>query len=590
MKKMTPLGFCLLPEKSRHTGRSVVYPHYMREILSHAGICYETIPFENLLKKISSLRILLTVGETDLSEKLKTALTNFINSGGAWISIGGACGMSDLLGVDVLPPSYQGWSRGVSSIGEGYLRKIDHAHPVLQHVNLPLHFFGGIAVKNTRGKLLADALDVHQRKTPRAALVESRKGKGRCLFIAPDVTGSIVRIQQGLAVTRDGVPAPDGTAPVNEMALKCDDSIVLDWIFDRRGIKGVKGYKAFLDPVADLWREIVLRSIFYLAQKQKSPLPLLWLYPRNKPALAHMSNDTDVNVPERAERLIQVLGKAGVHSTWCVILPGYEKKLARKIRESGHELGMHFDALEDNEISWSEPAFKRQYKGLTRLFRGQKPLSNKNHYTIWKGDTEFYEWCARAGIQLDQSKGPSKTGDVGFLFGTCHPYFPLDPRGSRIDVLELPFLTQDLVITAPCELADYLLESSLKCHGVAHFLFHPHHIMGEEVEKALLETVKKAKDQGMEWWTASEINAWERSRRNVSWKDFSISPKGFKVSLKTECALKDATILWLAPDSSGLKINGETAKSELVKRWGFPFFAMTSNLPKSGSNILECIL
>jgi hypothetical protein len=587
MNPLIPLGFCLLPEKPRHIGRSVIYPHYMHEILSHAGLFYETISLENLEEKLPSLQILITVGETEFSGNFKTALTSWVDGGGAWISIGGVCGMSDLLGVEVLPVSYQGWSLGVSSVGEGYLQKIHKTHPVLKHVTLPLHFFGGIAAKNTHGNLLAEILDVHQRKTRRAAVVESDKGKGHCLFIAPDVTGTVVRIQQGIAVTRDGIPAPDGTAPLNETVLKCNDGIVLDWIFDRRGIKGIDGYKAFLDPISDLWREIVLRSIFHLAQIQEIALPLLWLYPRNKPAMAHMSNDTDQNDPERARRLLHVLDNAGIHSTWCIILPGYEKSLIGNIRENGHELAMHFDALEDNKRSWSESEFQKQFQDLTRLFDGRKPLTNKNHYTRWEGDTEFYDWCERYGIKFDESKGPAKTGDVGFLFGTCHPYLPLDPRGRTIDVLELPFLTQDLVLTAPRELGDASLLSVLKCHGIAHFLFHPHHIIRKDIEDALIYIVEKAKSLDMEWWPAWKINAWERARRNASWSHYRKTEKSSGVTFRSAESLDQATMLWLLPSEAKGTLNGRTLKSDTVIRWGFPFQAMTFDAPAGVPCVFE---
>lgn len=590
MNPIIPLGFCMLPPQPRHIGRSVNYPHYMHEILSHAGLFYETILFENLKKKLSSLQILITVGETEFSENIKTKLGAWVKEGGAWISIGGVCGMSDLLGVEVLPVSYKGWSLGVSTLGEGYLRKIDDNHPVIKHIDIPLHFFDGIAARNLHGKALAGILDAHQRETPRCGVAENRVGKGACLFIAPDIPGTVVRIQQGISVTRDGVSAPDGTAPLCEQVLKCNDGIVLDWIFDRRGIEGIDGYKAFLDPISDLWREIVLRSIFYLAQIQKIALPLLWLYPRNLPALAHMSNDTDRNDENRAMHLLKVLDTAKISSTWCMILPGYGEDVLNAISDAGHELAMHYDALEDNKKSWCESEFQKQFMDLTRIFKGTKPLSNKNHYTRWEGDTEFFTWCEKYGIQLDQSKGPAKTGDVGFLFGSCHPYFPLDPKGNRIDVLELPFLTQDLVLTAPRELGDCLIKSALKSHGVAHFLFHPHHIIREDIEKVLLETVNKARKEGMEWWTARQINHWERIRRRISWDNYSRSQKEFKVQLNTEDEMKDATILWLAPESSGLKINGEESPPELVERWGFPFYTITSSLEAGRSHLLECVL
>src|SRR6185369_3421184 len=101
----------------------------------------------------------------------------------------------------------------------------------------PLHFFGGAAVEARGGNVIATAIDAHGRSTNLPAIVEQQVGNGRCIFIAPDVTGTIVHIQQGRGgVTRDGVPAPDGTSPVNDGVLKSDDGAVLDWIFDREPV------------------------------------------------------------------------------------------------------------------------------------------------------------------------------------------------------------------------------------------------------------------------------------------------------------------------------------------------------------------
>ncbi|MCW3098098.1 MAG: hypothetical protein JWL77_3716, partial [Chthonomonadaceae bacterium] len=94
------------------------------------------------------------------------------------------------------------------------------------------------------------------------------------------------------------------------------------------------------------------------------------------------------------------------------------------IQNAGHELAMHYDAMSDG-LPWCRDQFTRQFHALETLFRGQRPVSNKNHYLRWEGDTELFTWCEEHGIQLDQTKGASKTGEAGFNFGTCHPFFPV---------------------------------------------------------------------------------------------------------------------------------------------------------------------
>ncbi len=322
-----PLGVCVFAEAGPNAARTVSYPRYVHEILAHAGVFHEKIAPAEWEAKLAQLRVLVTVGETNLSDAVKKKLTDWVNAGGAWLSVGGLCGMDDLIGASRVAVTYKNWGGGIRSLGEGYLvAEGDGAkHPMLAHLNRPLHFFGGAAVEAKGATVLATAQDAHGRpRTPSApALLEREVDKGRVVLIAPDLTGSVVYIQQGRgAISRDGVPAPDGTSPINDSVLKSDDAAVLDWLLDREPVPGADGLSIFIQPIADLWREILLRGIFYLAEKTETSLPVLWLWPRALPAIGHLSHDTDSNDEKLGHKLLEVLHKGEVNSTWCVILPG----------------------------------------------------------------------------------------------------------------------------------------------------------------------------------------------------------------------------------------------------------------------------
>ena len=150
-----------------------------------------------------------------------------------------------------------------SNLGEGYL-KPSGAHPITGGAPIPLHFYNGvrIEIQSESAQTLATILDAHGRETNAPALVENEYGEGRCVLLAPDSIGAIVRIQQGTTITADGVPAPDGSGPTTDGVLKCDDGLVLDWYFDREEIPGTNGMQGFMQPIADQWREVILRAIF----------------------------------------------------------------------------------------------------------------------------------------------------------------------------------------------------------------------------------------------------------------------------------------------------------------------------------------
>jgi peptidoglycan/xylan/chitin deacetylase (PgdA/CDA1 family) len=545
-------------------------------------MCYRTLSLDEIEPSLPSLRVLVTVGDTPLSDAIRDAVVHWVGAGGTWLAVGGTAGAPALFGVKEEPATTSGWGVSTGTLGEGYLQVTNPDHPVLAHVAIPLHFFNGVPVHVSTGLSLAEVMDVHQRRTSRAAVVERRVGNGRCLLIAPDVTGTVVRIQQGVAVTRDGIPSPDGTAPLCDDMLKSGDGGVLDWWFDRQPVEGVPGFSAFLYPVADIWREIVIRAILYLAQVHATVLPILWLYPRNLPALAHLSHDTDGNDPALAERMLEVVRDAGIHSTWCVIPPGYPRSLIERIRSEGHELAMHFDAVEDR---WDKGAFQKQWHTLTDLFGGQSPVTNKNHYLRWEGDTEFFEWCRRCGIQLDQSKGGSKTGEAGFNFGTCHPYFPVDPQSRPIDVLELPTLTQDLNVFAPDALLVPLLRAVERYHGILHLLFHPAHVNKPGIADTLLRSVRRAQERGMEWWTAQRINEWERARRRVRWLEHREQEDVTTIRVHSDVPLEEATLLFTAEHGDVHAEAGTPLRVERTERWGFPMMAVT--LPLQGEVVLR---
>jgi hypothetical protein len=564
----SPLGVCLWTPPGKNAARTVQYPTYLHEILAHAGPAYAAIIPDALSTALPDLRILVTVGETTLDPTLQEGLREWVNAGGVWVSIGGVCGLPDLFGAAVEPPSYIGWGTGLSTLGEGYLESVASGHPVVAGLHVPLHYFNGIAVRATDGVVLARVLNAHQQPTDRAAIVEKTKGAGRCLLIAPDLTGTVVRVQQGTAIACDGVPAPDGTAPVCDEVWKTDDGAVLDWILDRQSVPGVPGLNGFLEPVADLWREILLRAIFYGANLQGMALPLLWYYPRDLPGIAHMSHDTDMNDVPRAEILLQTLREAAIQTTWCTILPGYPPEIINAIREDGHELAMHYNALDH---PWSEEEFDRQWQELTSLFDGERPITNKNHYLRWEGYLELYHWCIQRGIRLDQSKGASKLGEVGFNFGTCHPYAPADRNGKLLDIWELPTPTQDLNVFAPDTVLPALLDSVAQRYGILHLLFHPAHVHRAEVVAAIRKAADEARERGLEWWTARRIIEWEDARRQLHWQSVGLESEGAEVRFTATADLPGMTLYFLAPDAREVRVNGETVAHHTTERWGFRF-------------------
>jgi hypothetical protein len=181
-----PLGVCVFAEAGPNAARTVSYPRYVNEILAHAGVFYQSIAPAELDAKLPQLRVLVTVGESTLPEATKKKLADWVNAGGAWLSVGGLCGMDELIGASRVAVSYKNWGGGTRSLGEGYLVADEQQakHLMLAHLNRPLHFFGGAAVETKGATVLATAQDAHGRPRKRSepALMERTVGKGSRRF------------------------------------------------------------------------------------------------------------------------------------------------------------------------------------------------------------------------------------------------------------------------------------------------------------------------------------------------------------------------------------------------------------------------
>ncbi len=538
---------------------------YVIEILRRAGLFFEHVSPEGLPSLLNrSQPIVLLAGDLRLTTEQHQALETLVRSGGSLIGIGGTSGHDEIFGVS-----------GQTPLAEGWLKVTARNHPVTAGLRSSLHVFGGCVVKIGSAATLAET-DSGNQAARGSAIVENRFGKGRAVLLAPDLIFSIVHIQQGLPVLQDGRPSPDGSAAIDDGVLKAEDGLVLDWARDRNALPP-EGVPAFIEPVSDELREIILRGVFYLARQQGIALPVLWYWPRGLKAVGLISHDTDENDPDLAAALLQVMDRCRVKSTWCALYPGgYPREFYTRLQKQGFEIGLHYDAMTGGpQTSWSKDNFLLQYRWLIKEAGLRHVASNKNHYTRWEGRLDFFRWCEELGINVDQTRGPSKKGTIGFPLGGSQPYFPLDDERDSprfLSVLEVNLLTQDLVVVCPPEYGAQLVDSVLRHHGVAHFLFHPAHILKPSVSDTLHGLLDYGRAQGLEWWTSEQIYQWEVLRRSVQ----ASFEGGSRFILHSAQPLREAELMVLKaqPAPTALVINGQTARSSSRTWHGFEFDAV----------------
>ncbi len=479
---------------------------YTAEILQQQRIPFHS--FESLDEALAYQPDLLIAAVCEESAENGRKLKSYAENGGTVVSYAGLNGLANELGYHEERPLGVGYA-GLPEFSDTPLRFLSakpwsphtEGHPHLKQTGL-LHKDSPAGVDGG------------------PALLSIPVGQGSIERWSVNIPASIVALQQGTGpVYDDGSAAPDGTIPIREDILKADDRCAMDWEYDRLQTPTGMSYYAY--PYADWWRQVLIGHLISISAAKGTSLPFLDYWPDGIPAVLAISHDSDLNIDVHAETTLRLLRQEGIRTTWCMLEPGYSPHYYEEVKADGHEIALHYNALELDGGIWGEEAFFKQSQWLKRSAQLRTIPSNKNHYTCFEGWGDLFHWCERNGIEADQTRGPSKKGNIGLIFGTCHPYFPISDftEGNRFyDVLEIGFLSQDLnhPDLYDSSVVDPFLNTIQAAEGVAHFLFHQAHIHNyESVRRAVHEVVDGARKRGFALWTISEINNWERARRDL---------------------------------------------------------------------------
>lgn len=486
------------------------YGLYIGEILAHAGIPFE--PLDEPHHVLEKTYDVVLIGEASESAATVSVLWEYVRRGGILVSYAGLQSLAATLGCTqqaVVPCGYAELPASMES---------DHDHPLRF-----LHAVPWAVASGDRQPAICTESGSVRRDGPAGVRLGSllhtfQVEQGVIERWAVDIAATVVGMQQGIGpVLEDGTPAPDGSANLNDGLLKADDQHGMDWRWDR--LTTASGAPYFAYPYADWWRQTLIAHLLRIVSKKQKQLPFISYWPEGIGAVAMISHDSDRNEDEDAVTTMDVLAACGIHSTWCMMKPGYSAYLMRQIEDAGHELALHFNANPKEGGAWKQTDFVRQWGWLSEMIAQRKVISNKNHFTRFEGWGELFEWCEACGIESDQTRGPSKRGNVGFLFGTCHPYFPIarfDQHNRMYDVMEIGFLTQDIPLMTDDSVVIPFLETVRQVGGVAHFLFHQGRICSSEaVRQSLTRVVQEATQRGFVWMTGQQINEWQRNRRKL---------------------------------------------------------------------------
>ena len=151
----------------------------------------------------------------------------------------------------------------------------------------------------------------------------------------PDVVRTIVHIQQGHPVP------PPRRVPTRIDVIK---GLALDLDRDRSPVPGEEENLVFLEPIADEFRELIIKAVLYACREVGVALPVLWYWPDNLPAIAHMSHDSDGGDEALGWSLLRLTQEVDVRTTWCIMAGHYQPEFYRAIHDYGSEVALHYDA------------------------------------------------------------------------------------------------------------------------------------------------------------------------------------------------------------------------------------------------------
>lgn len=521
-----------------------IFNKYIKEVLSHAGIDILTINSMEELKAINVDVVYAVLVKED--KKYSQKLKEYIEQGGTVISFNGLNVLMNQLGFT----RQRSVGIGYATLPENYdvekpLRFLD-ANPLLAKKDAACENFGLITKKSPRGSVVGPLIQ------------KIRIGEGKIERWSVNVVESIVGFQQGTKpIFEDGIPAKDGTGKVNDGVLKKDDGVTLDWETDR--VTTATGQKFFPTPFGDLWREVIVTQLLQIVVNKGKTIPFTGYWPEGVSGVAMISHDSDANQVVHAESTLKVLDELGIHTSWCMFKRGYSPETHQQVIEAGHELGFHYNARPEEDGFWGAEHFDEQFKVCQEVTGLEKITSNKNHYTRFEGWGELYQWCEKNGIEADQTSGPSKNDNTGFLYGTCQPFFPIawsDEKNRLYNVVELCYVGPDIPAWSDYSIVQPCLQQVKQVEGVAHFLFHQDRIHNDEnIRNSMRDVVKDARELGFQFWTGKQINDWVRKRRAVEIKRIDNQST---VEINNPQEAKNL-VIWV-PVPKGVNVHGEVKK------------------------------
>ncbi len=530
------------------------YSPWLREALEHSGLVVDYID-EKGLENLLPYHCLILLGNGTLpAERLKQITEWSQRVGGSIVCTSGTWGLDRELGVDPRPdlprysrmtmvptdPSARTWNEGAKAV----------------------QFIGGV-------RCVPHGVDVLA-KTPQGEPLITRKGLA--FYFGPHIGQTMSLLMMGRAVANDMIGPGDGTVVMENGKLQSEDGTNLRFAEDRERPDGCP-VPVFLQPHVDFLRDIWMRVIMEAIEAARATPLLLWHLPNNANAAISFSIDADSLTADHVRTIAGGLAKFGLPAAWMVPPPGYGQDMYRAFRKWDHETALLFST--DGE-SMSEDQMKIQNLTIARAAGLPGVTSVRTNDGHWHGLTRFYEISELAGAKLSLSKGGRQPGTSGFLFGSCHMFFPIRRNGKPFAIAELPYVAFRPGVVTPDSAIPALIERVSQVHGCFHVVQTASGVSEGNFEVSLQQMLMAARNARLINITPEQLFQYEKARRHLR-----IRAGEDSLHLVSDHAIRGLTIMI---GGSGIKseVGGRRSEPIPVSRYGMLFTSAIADLePKT---------
>ncbi|GMV87336.1 MAG: hypothetical protein AMXMBFR81_02670 [Chthonomonas sp.] len=469
------------------------YGAHYQEAIERTGLAYETLEDRSLMD-LSSHGVLLLCGHAQLKHHYVESVAQWVQEGGCVICSGSTWGLESVLGLD--PKSQAASTESLNQTTES---------PIWPEDCDRIRFMGGALHAPNGCEVLASVRDGF------VGLGRRRVGRGWAYWLAPHLGQTAALMQAGRSVESDSPGPSDASAYTMDGDLRAEDGTNLSYEHDRATVADEHPY--FDSPYVDLLREMWLRAVVQSAKDTGRALAMMWYWPNFSPATVMLTFECTSLDPDQVYAMDRMLQMMQGYATWLTGPPGYGNDIYRWMKQRGHEPGLLFVTEDAN--GWHEGKLKIQYQVISRSSSSLDMAAIRPMNGRWYRLDEMYTMVEETAAKVSLSKGGRQPGTSGYLFGTCHPYYPIKQNGVSSRILEVPYQICDPGKACQDGTAARLVQQTLMRNGCLQVVSRPEAVAEPVAFSSLRKVLTQCKMNRMEFVLPSEIAEYERLRRNV---------------------------------------------------------------------------